>query len=250
MGAPDETVSARHGTYVDWFLRLFARHDVQVEPFDATTGQLPHGHRDFDGVVLTGSPASVTEPENWMEAGVEWIRDAHVTGQPLLGVCFGHQLMAAAFGASVIRNPAGWQLGTRAIELGPRGRDDALFTGLPDRFEVNFVHQDTAAADTISPLNGLHVLASSPRARVAAIAAGPRMRGVQFHPEITRDINCALLERRRDEIMREHEARSAPPDGPDDQDSHPDQLLAGMRDTPGGEQVFHNFIEYFIKPGR
>jgi GMP synthase (glutamine-hydrolysing) len=242
-GEPGERVRARHGTFVDWFMRLFADHEVRVEPFDATTGQLPDNHRSYDAVVITGSPASLTEPATWMEAAVEWIRDAHGTGQPVLGVCFGHQLIAAAFGASVIRNPAGWQLGTLAVEVWGSGQTDPLFHGLPGRFEVNFVHQDTADADTLSPQNGVRVLASSPKARVAAIAAGPNIRGVQFHPEVTGAINRANLEARRDDLSREHARSGAAGDDPE-------QILAGLRDAPQGEQVFHNFIERFAKARR
>jgi GMP synthase (glutamine-hydrolysing) len=242
-GEPNQVARARHGTFVDWFMRLLAGHAVRVEPFDATTGQLPEDHRAYDAVVITGSPASLTEPATWMEAAVEWIRDAHDTGQPVLGVCFGHQLIAAAFGASVIRNPAGWQLGTAMVEVHGRGQDDPLFDGLSGCFEANFVHQDTADPDTLSPQNRVHALASSPGARVAAIAAGPNIRGVQFHPEVTAAINQANLAMYRDALERDH-ARS----GAARHD--PEQILAGMRDAPHGEQVFHNFIEHFVKARR
>jgi GMP synthase (glutamine-hydrolysing) len=236
-GAPGAAARERHGTFVDMFDRLFAAHPgVRVRVFDGQSGRLP-ALDQLDGIVVSGSPASVTAPQLWMEAAVELIRGAHAARTPLLGVCFGHQLIGAAFGAAVIRNPAGWHLAVDPVTV--QHSDDPLFHRLPARFDAVFSHQDILDPDTLSPRNGVRVLARAPKTHAAVIAAGPHIRGVQFHPEFTGAINRTYLELRRDELIRESQARDVPAD-------HPDVLLSRSRDA-AGEAVFHNFLTYFVK---
>lgn len=238
-GSPSGPVLERYGDYFDWFSRLTAEHDVDLEAFDGTTGRLPDLAGDHDGVVITGSPASLTTPEPWMEATIELIRSAYRQRRPLLGVCFGHQLIGAAFGGSVIRNPAGWQLASRPVTVHERGRDDPLFAGLPDRITVNLSHQDVVAEDTLAPANGVEILASNAKARVAALAAGPTIRGVQFHPEFSGQVTRAYIEARHEILAEESRLNDEP-------DDHPDALLEQVAECPQGQQVFHNFIDHFV----
>ena len=239
-GSPAGPVRQEFGTYVDWFGRLFAEHDHEIDVFDGTTGRLPDGPGQPDAIVITGSPASVRASEPWMEASIELIRRAYQSATPLLGVCFGHQLIGAAFGGSVIRNPHGWQLCSRTISVLEQGRDDPLFAGLPDQIEVNLSHEDVIAEDSLSPANGIEVLAGNDRASVLALRAGPHVRGVQFHPEFSGAVTRAYIEQRRPILTAESAQRNAPED-------HPDRLLTQVSDSPHGERVFHNFIEHFIR---
>ena len=240
-GWPAESVRQRFGTYVDWFARLIAEHDLEVDVFDGTrgTGELPARHAELGGIVITGSPASLTAPEPWMEAAIELIRSAYRRRTPLLGVCFGHQLIGAAFGGSVVRNPAGWQLASRAIDLNERGQSDPLFAGLPALLDVNLSHEDIVVGETLAPANGIEILASNAKATVAAVAAGPTIRGIQFHPEFSGEITRTYIQERRHTLARESEQHGAPHD-------HPDTLLEQVGDSPHGERVFHNFIDHFV----
>lgn len=242
-GTPAARVAERHGTFVDWFGCLLAEHDVQVEVFDGTGGRLPEDRGRFAGFVLTGSPASLTTPEPWMDAARALVVEAYVSHTPLLGVCFGHQLIGSAFGSVVVRNPGGWQMAAHPVELTARGRIDPLFEGVPERFHALFSHQDVVDPATISRASELEVLAGNGKARIAAVAAGPWVRGVQFHPELTADISRSCVEMRRDELERECLAHGAAHE-------HPDELLRTLRDTPESQRVLHNFLDHFVKqPG-
>lgn len=239
-GAPPDPVHAQHGSFTDWFARLVAAHEIELQPFDSRDGGIPALDR-VDGVIITGSPASVTEPEPWMEAAVELIRDAHALRTPLLGVCFGHQLIGAAFGGLVTRNPQGWEMCTLDVELTSAGRRDPLFDGLPERMAVNLCHQDIVDAETLSPYNGIRVLAGSPRAAVQAVSAGSSIRGVQFHPEFTGEILRSYIHTRQDRLIEDADQRRAPED-------MPEHLLARTQDSPAGERVLHNFLTHFVLP--
>lgn len=236
VGTPPESIRAELGTYEDWFGRLFGDHEVDVVAHDGTSGTPPPDWMSYAGYVITGSAASMTIPEPWMEAGVELIRGAFTRGIPLLGVCFGHQLMGAAFGGSVVANPEGWEISTHGVDV---TEDDPLFDGLPRRIEVNLSHRDVVDAETLSPMNGVRVLAGNARTDAQAIAAGPHLRGVQFHPEFDGRTTAAYIRERFDTLAEDAASRGADGD-------HPEQLLAGARDCPHAETVFHNFVKHFV----
>lgn len=240
VGDTKDRLRAEHGSFEDWFARLFAEHQVSVDIVDGRTCQLPDIAR-YAGIVTTGSRSSLTEPEPWMEAAVELIRQAYAQQVPFLGVCFGHQLIGAAFGGSVVRNPIGWQVSTRSWAIHDHSIDDPLFDGLDGSgsLTANWAHQDMVDGDTLSPMNGIRVLARSEKAEIAAVAAGPTIRGVQFHPEITGAIGKTIIETRHNLLAREAKELNRP-------DDHPDRLVHSSTDAPAGERVFHNFIRHFI----
>ncbi|MBN8262801.1 MAG: gamma-glutamyl-gamma-aminobutyrate hydrolase family protein, partial [Xanthomonadales bacterium] len=107
----------RHGSFAHW-IRVAAglgRDDailVDVERGDA----LPE-RAGFAGAIITGSAAMVTERRDWSERSAGWLREAAHAGLPLLGICYGHQLIAHALGGEVGDNPNGREMGTVCIEL-------------------------------------------------------------------------------------------------------------------------------------
>jgi GMP synthase (glutamine-hydrolysing) len=166
--------------YVAWYERVWGA------PLHLVNGRgggpLPDP-RAFAGLLLTGSFRSLAAPEPWMEDAAELVRRAADAGVPVLGVCFGHQLIGHAFGARVIANPRGWELGTRAVRLTEAGRADPLFAGLPAELRVNLAHRDVIDAASLPADGRVRVLAANDMADVQAIAVGEHVRGVQFHPE-------------------------------------------------------------------
>jgi GMP synthase (glutamine-hydrolysing) len=171
-----------------------------------------------------------------MEGAVELIRHAFAEAVPLLGVCFGHQLIGAAFGGSVIENPAGWEMSTYDIDV---HQDDPLFEGLPARFAVNFSHRDIIDPSTLSPMNGVRVLAGNATAAVQVVAAGPSVRGVQFHPEMDGAIVSAYIEERAGSLSEDARSRG-------DAAGEPATRLTRATDSPAGERVFRNFLRHWL----
>jgi GMP synthase (glutamine-hydrolysing) len=236
VGAPPAPIASIYGDFADYFGRLFGS-VAAWEVFDGHGPTLPH-LADYAAVVITGSPASLATPEPWMDAGIELVRRARRQATPLLGVCFGHQLIGAACGAEVVENPAGWELGSYEIEVGDGGRADPLFADLPARFPVNLSHRDIVAA-TADANPALEVLATTRRTQLQVIAAGPNTRGVQFHPEFTAAITRAYLEERRDALASDATRRNAPAD-------QPDRLSERIVDCPVAEQLFANFLRHWV----
>ncbi len=239
VGEPPPAVASAHGRFADWFARLASAAPVDLAPVDGADGLIPERLDAYDAFVITGSPASLTAPEPWMEAAVELVRHAYAERRPLLGVCFGHQLVGAAFGGAVVNNPRGWEVSTCAVELTETGRRDPLFDGLPDRIDVNFSHRDIIDETTLSPMNGVEVLAGNPTCAVQAVAAGPHVRAVQFHPEFTASIISSYVRTRADDLAAAARDFDTP-------DFHPDAALDRAADCPAGERVFDNFLRHFV----
>src|SRR5437879_4048083 len=91
------------GNYRDWFGRVLGER-AHLHLHLAYEDPRPD-HTGFDGMVLTGSPLSLVEPTSWMEESARFVLDAAATGIPVLGVCFGHQLVGYAWGGQVRKNP-------------------------------------------------------------------------------------------------------------------------------------------------
>jgi GMP synthase (glutamine-hydrolysing) len=223
-GAPPPEARRRYGGFEEWFERLLA---PEVVVHDASS-ERPFPTLDrFGGVLVTGSLESVTEPTPWMERASRWLVDAarHV---PVLGVCFGHQLLAWALGGRVERNPRGPEVGTREVTLTDAGRKDPLFSGLPNPLLVQENHEDHVP----SAPPGATVLAQNEHAPVQAFAHG-NIRAVQFHPEFDAARNRIVLGELRDGLERRHRGLA-------------DEALASIRDTQAAERVLSNWVRGFV----
>jgi GMP synthase (glutamine-hydrolysing) len=145
--------------------------------------------------------------------------------RPVLGICFGHQLIAQALGGEVQRNPRGREIGTVRVQ---RVADDPIFVGLPRAFDVHATHVD--AVVELPP--GAEVLATTSLDDVAAFRVGPWVKAVQFHPELDADVMRGYL-RARAHLVRE--------EGGD-----PDALLARVHDGVRGPDVLRNFARRLV----
>jgi GMP synthase (glutamine-hydrolysing) len=151
--------------------------DATVEEFDAVDGHVP-GHADYDGLVITGSKASVYWDEDWIDPVREYAAGAVEAGVPALGVCWGHQLLADALGGEVsAMGEDTYEIGYRTVETTERGREDPIFEGIDPAFTVFTTHGD----EVVELPPGGEVLAENDYA-IQSFRAGPAV-GVQFHPE-------------------------------------------------------------------
>ncbi len=220
-GSGNPAVVARFGDYESFFIRALggdpARFTV-VAPYKGEPLPDPSRH---SAVLATGSAFSVTEKRPWMAETAEYLLSAGEKRVPVLGVCFGHQLLCEALGAPVQKSPKGREFGTVSLELTDEGRRDPIFAGLAARIEVQASHEDEAS---LLPA-GARLLAGNGHSAVQAIAFGDFVRGVQFHPEWHREAIRAMGEVRR---------------------LQPQAYRA--EETPAGKAVLRNFEERFIAP--
>jgi GMP synthase (glutamine-hydrolysing) len=236
-GETDPTLVPHIGDYERWFARVIGD-DAALELHRAFE-RPQHDLSGYDGMVISGSPRSLVEPEPWMDDAAEFVRRAEDAGVPVLGVCFGHQLIGYAYGGRVRQNPNGWEVGTVDVELTDEGADDPLFTGLPRRLRVNQSHRDELG--TLGPR--ARRLAGSAHTETQAIAVGEHVRGVQFHPEMDGFVIQRIIEHRR--ILLSDDARLRCRAS-----FCVDERIRASGDTPDAERVIKNFVEHFVRRSR
>ena len=194
-GATIPETREEFGDFEDWFERGLGM--PGMEQVNVYSGEQPSDPGEYSGVVVTGSAAMVSHRHDWSERTGEWLAKAVHEGMPVLGVCFGHQLMAHALGGVVGPNPMGRQIGTQPIEILPAAASDPLMCQLPQSISAQTTHIESV--HKLPP--GAVRLATSPRDHNHAFRFGPRAWGVQFHPEFGAAIMRGYI-RARSEVIR------------------------------------------------
>lgn len=178
-GTAVPAVRRRHGDFAAWFRRGLGLAPRQVQVLRVDRGaQLP-APRHVAGAIITGSGAMVTDRLDWSEATAGWLRRAVDADLPLLGVCYGHQLLAHALGGRVGYNPHGREIGTVQIDRMSMTANDALLGTLPHSFAAHATHLQSV----LRPPRDAVVLARSAQDGCQALRFAPRAWGLQFHPE-------------------------------------------------------------------
>ena len=180
------TLQAEFGSYSSMVRKLLGSRSAAV--FDVRKGQLPGLTSACEAYVITGSSAGVYDDLPWIKDLMAFLRNARGRSK-LIGICFGHQAMAQAFGGSVLKSPKGWGIGLHRYELPARRRwmDDAAAVAVPAS------HQDQVVT---LPSDG-RVIARSDFTPYAGLDYGDAI-SFQFHPEFSPAFATALIEASRD----------------------------------------------------
>jgi GMP synthase (glutamine-hydrolysing) len=177
--APDE-VRGEMGDYSDMFARLLDGHDFSFEHWDVVDGVFPDGPLAADGWIITGSRHAVYEEHDWIAPLEELVRQIAASGRPLVGVCFGHQIVAQALGGRVEKYRGGWSVGRQSYDFG----DETL--------ALNSWHQD----QVVELPEGAQVIASNQFCEYAALVIGRNVMTIQPHPEFSAEMIAALIKYR------------------------------------------------------
>lgn len=180
----------RTGNFDAMFLRMADYTDVGAVVRDVAKGEMPDDPDRYSGVIVTGSPAMVTDEEPWSVANGMWLRRAWEAGRPILGVCYGHQLMAQAFGGTADYLPYRMELGTHVVTMHSGVPRHPLLPELPSSFAVNLIHSQTAR---VLP-SGATVLAHNENDPHQIVSYGPNAVSLQFHPEFDGAVTRAYID--------------------------------------------------------
>lgn len=188
------------------------------------TGQVPLSAENYAGVVITGSPSIVTDQLPWSEQAAVWLRHAMSIKLPILGVCYGHQLLAYALGGKIDYHPQGMEIGTLEIELLPAAANDKHLAMLPARFKANLIHSQSV----LVPPPCAEVLARSQQDNHQILRYSEYALSTQFHPEFNGMIMRSYLK-----WFSELEPANQP---------HYERKLQQASDTPLSQSLLRNFI--------
>ncbi|WP_417516988.1 glutamine amidotransferase [Marinobacter sp.] len=191
-------IKDQFGDFDEWFVRGLSP-GLDITVLNTEAGELPGDPADWDGIVITGSPAMVSDREPWSEKAAEWLTQAVDKSVPLLGVCYGHQLLAHALGGEVDYHPDGRESGTHRVVLLDSALDDELFHGMPDSFNAQLTHKQSVLR---LPPDAI-LLARNEFEPHQAFRVGKCAWGVQFHPEFSEAIMRAYLGVQAPDLERE-----------------------------------------------
>jgi GMP synthase-like glutamine amidotransferase len=201
-------LKARHGDYPAMFERLLGAVDPGLEfaTVRVVAGEMPAAPGQADAWLVTGSRHGVYDDLPWIEPLKAFLRDCVAAQVPVVGICFGHQLLAEALGGRAVKSDAGWSLGVQDYEVVAR---PVWMTHVPDRFAVRALHQDQVVALP----DGATVLARSPRCAIAAVAYGdpdaPSAVTLQPHPEFGPEFMDELIRLRAGTVFPADQAEAA-----------------------------------------
>ncbi len=208
-GSTFESTRNALGDFENWIRTHAVLSPQETEVVDASGAEDLPMYSDFAGVIITGSHAMVTDGDEWIGRALGWIADAVKKETPVLGICFGHQMLARAMGGEVDNHPRGLEIGTKTVFLTPAGSKDPLLGDMPLVFPAHTTHAQTV---TRLPQKAL-LLASNPFEPHHAFRIGRCAWGVQFHPEFSTDAMRAYIDEQREVLMEGNQSLSALKEG-------------------------------------
>ncbi len=179
-GAAPDALRPEHGDYPDFFERLLAGRGLTFRRFHVEAMEFPASVHDCDGWLITGSRHGAYEDHPFIPPLEQFIRDAYAAHVPVVGICFGHQIIAQAMGGRVERHAGGWSVGPTTYDFG----------GEP--ITLNAWHRD----QVVQKPEAAQVVASSDFCANAALLYDDRMFTVQAHPEFRNDFVDGLMRTR------------------------------------------------------
>ena len=212
-GHVPDPLRARFKSYPDMFSAMFARHGagISADFVPILEGAPLPDPAGLEGVLITGSPAGVYDDMAWMDPLRVFIRRLYERRTKMVGICFGHQIIADALGGDVRKSEKGWGLGRHAYEVVPARPH---FAPGVDSLSIACSHQDQVIAP---PASARVVLRSDFAPNAGLVYDNGAILTFQPHPEFEDDYATALIDLRagrvdEDTLAAAHDSMKTPSD--------------------------------------
>ena len=186
------------GEYPDMFATLLGREDPSMEfiTYDVEEGEFPADLDEVDAYLITGSKSSVYEDKPWIHRLREFVRELDARQKKIIGICFGHQLIAEALGGKTEKSEKGWGVGLHSHHFNsiPEWHDAGA-----TELKILVSHQDQVVRNA----EGAVVLAGSEFCENAVCQIGDHILTFQGHPEFLPEYSREIMNYRRETIGEE-----------------------------------------------
>jgi len=199
----DKHIRAQQGSYAEMFQRLFLSVDNSIEfrVYQVIEGEYPESVDECDAFLITGSKFSAYEDKAWIRRLREYIVELHRQKIKLMGICFGHQIIAQALGGRAERSKKGWGVGNVNSDIVHK---ESWMGGDARPFSLLVTHQDQV---TRLPGGG-RCIAGNSFCEYASFQIEKHILTFQGHPEFSTDYLMYLMDKRRDILGEERYNRA------------------------------------------
>lgn len=203
-GLINEKLCDRYGSYPLMFASLLDRtgQNFEYQSYSVIRGEMPGSIHDCNGWLITGSRHGAYEKLGWMLALEDFIRDLYRASVPLVGICFGHQIIAQALGGEVVKSDKGWSIGVQSYDI------DLAQDWMVEALEQAHMFAFNQDQITVLPPTA-SVFSSSEFCPYAGLSYGNSIISVQGHPEMEEAYQLALIDIYRGNIIPEAVAKEA-----------------------------------------
>ena len=222
-------IKSIHGDFEEMIKACVPGDSPEITVYDARKQLVLPPLSDYAGVILTGSHSMVTDEEDWSERLIPYIREMSQLETPVLGICYGLQLIAKAMGGTVDYDKQGIQSGMVSVMLTDDAQQDPIFSQLPATFYTNVGHSQVV---TVLP-EGTVLLARNYKETYEAMRIGKSMWGIQFHPEFTQAISRQYIELSQEAIQST--------------DQNLETLWENCSETPESRSLISRFVTYALE---
>lgn len=229
MGETLDSIKGEFGDFDDHILSKCNLCKEELIIVDCKSEEEPPNINQIKGIIITGSHSMVTNYEPWSIKISRWLENIIETKIPVLGICYGHQLLADILGGKVGYNENGVELGTVEINLTQEGKKDKLLRVLPTTFKGHEAHSQIV---TQIPL-GAKILAYNDFTKVQSFIYGNHIWGVQFHPEFVSNITKEYINFDKEKII--NSGRNF------------ENIYDSVEEHKYGEMILNRFIEIINK---
>jgi len=196
---PEESQVNWGGSPVDAYIRYFERAakaagaSFEYTGYQVAQGQLPASPDECDAYVVTGSPKGVYDDDPWIAELGQFLRDCYATGKKLIGICFGHQILAEALGGHSRKSEKGWGLGQNTFRVSGA---KSWMAGDEGPLNLYFAHQD----QVVSLPPGAELLGGNDFCPIGFYSIGDQVMAIQGHPEFTPEIMEDIIQDKEGQI--------------------------------------------------
>ncbi|MGX9418644.1 glutamine amidotransferase-related protein [Vibrio sp. WJH972] len=196
-GLVDPLWASDFGEYADMIQTTLSPYgEFEFQTFNALTSSLPEDIHACDGYIVTGSVYDAYADEPWIHQLADWIRRCDKQRKPLLGICFGHQIIALALGGKVEKSSKGWGIGISTTEL---LADTSWMEPKLTSLKMLISHQDQVI--DIPP--SMKLLARSDFCPNYMLSKDQHILTVQGHPEFSLEFERCIVEKKKTQVSEE-----------------------------------------------